>query len=302
MPTVVYVLVANGRNRFSIMTLLSAACLKRMSPGTPITLLCDTLTYSAIRDDFSDLFKYFDNIVSMPVSIDDLRVRSRYLKTKIREAITGDIIYLDIDTLPIRDFSDVFNESWDIALVQDRNHNCPVQPLFPVWRSQDYSRLGWESPLAAFYNSGVVFMRDNCATRTLSDEWQRRWQQLFDIGREDDDQFALTSAIFHYPKLKILELDTSYNAMVAAHPSHAKNAKILHFYAGNVPDGSGTILDSLIRQYSEENVINWDLIDESTRRDYPWMPPYWPRRLWQTGNRAFAIKEFAKTKLSKIFK
>jgi hypothetical protein len=288
--TVVYVLTCPGRGRFATMTYLSAAAFRRVHPEGRAVLLTDPPSKAALVDTFPQLPAEFDEVVVVPAEGADLRIRSRHLKTQVRDAVSGDFVYLDVDTLPVRRFDEIAVGQWDVAAVQDRNHHCPLDPVFPYWRSDDYRRLGWEHPLPKFFNSGVVFFRDTAATRRLSAEWQRRWRELFAVGREDDDQFALTSALFATPGLTVNELDVRYNGMVAAHPVHARGAKVWHFFAGNVPDTSGTVLEHLIRRFDATGEVDWPTVDRCVAMDHPWVPPYWPRRLWQTGNRRLALR------------
>ncbi|HVL15245.1 MAG TPA: hypothetical protein VM529_21925 [Gemmata sp.] len=294
--TILYVLTTSGRGRFATMTYLSVQALRRFNPNVRPVLLCDQASRCVLSAQFPALLASFDRVVADPVDISDLRIRSRYLKTIIREAVDGDFVYLDIDTLPVRRFDDIAGE-WDVAAVQDRTHYCPVTPCFPYWRALDYEKLGWDHPLPRFYNSGVVFMRDNTATRALSNEWQKRWRELFTIGREDDDQFALTSALYAVDNLRVKELDTRYNAMVRVHPIHSRGAKIYHFFAGNTADMGDSLLEHLIRHFDASGEVDWEAIDRCVALDHPWMPPYWPRRLWQTGNRVRAVVTAARQRL-----
>jgi hypothetical protein len=77
--------------------------------------------------------------------------------------------------------------------------------------------------------------------------------------------------------------------MVRAHPRHARRARILHFFAGNVSSLDDSLLEHLVTVYDAEKRIDWEAVDRCVALDHPWMPPYWPRRLWQTGNRLRAL-------------
>jgi hypothetical protein len=286
----VYVMTCTGRNRFSAMAYLAVKGLKRVHPDARAVLVCDPETRDRLAADFPELLDQYDRVIPTPSDVPDVLIRSRYLKTTIRDAVDGDLVYLDIDTLPVSPFADIAAGSWDVAAVQDRNHHCPVEPVFPYWREDDYRKLGWPSPLPKFFNSGVVFLRDNAKTRDLGRRWTARWRELAAIGRSDDDQFALTTAIFDTPGLVVNELDIRFNAMVAAHPCHARGAKVYHFFAGGTKPGTNTLADHLITRYLATGEIDWPTVDRCVAMGHPWVPPYWPRRLWQTGHRGLAVR------------
>jgi hypothetical protein len=271
------------------MAYLSVQSVRRIHSDSRIVLFCDVATHAALRREFPVLLDALDGVIDESIEGTDQRFRSRYLKSRIREAISGDLIFLDVDTLAVRPFDDIAGGPWDLAAVQDRNHHCPIRPCFPHWRARDYERLGWQYPLPKFFNSGVMFWRDNASTRKLSELWQRLLRELVQSGLTAEDQFALNSALCRLPELHVHELDTSYNAMIAAHPRHARRARVYHFFAGNTPKRDGTLLEHLITVFDAEGRIDWEAVDLCVSMDHPWMPPYWPRRLWQTGNRLRAL-------------
>jgi hypothetical protein len=227
-------------------------------------------------------------VVDVPLSDPIPRMRALRLKTMMRSALSGDFVFLDIDTLPVRRFDDIVEGPWDLAAVQDRNHHCPMVPSYPHWRKADYDKLGWPYPLPKYFNTGVMFLRDNAATQRLAEEWQGHWRFFQHVCNDYDDQFPFNSALQNAP-VKVREMDTSYNAMVPVHPIHARRAKIYHFFAGNQTTTTDTLFDYLIRHYETTGEIDWQAVDRCVAMDHPWMPPYWPGRLWQTGNRGLAV-------------
>ena len=83
-----------------------------------------------------------------------------------------------------------------------------------------------------------------------------------------------------------------HNAMILAHPYHSRGAKVYHFFTGGVKPGSNTLADHLITRYLASGAIDWAAVDRCVEMDHPWVPPYWPRRLWQTGHRGMAVRLF----------
>ncbi|MGH7171116.1 MAG: hypothetical protein ACRELG_12630 [Gemmataceae bacterium] len=289
--TIAYVLVDRGTGRYPLMACVSIAAARRVQPHARIVLVCDEETVPHLREKHPDLLDALDQIIPLASSIPSLRARSFYFKTRVRDLVEGDLAYLDSDTLPIRPFADIFDDEWDFALVQDRNHHCPITPTFPHWEMERMRKMGWDCPLPKYFNAGIYFLRDNPAVRTAVADWQRRWEHSWSFG-DDWDQLALNCSVHTLP-VRVRELSPAYNAMVGVHPVYARGAKIYHFFIGNVSDLGDSLFEHLLRHYQATRTIDWASIDHCVAIDHPWMPPYWPRRLWQTGNYGLALRHFA---------
>jgi hypothetical protein len=286
--TVAYVLVYRGTGRYATMAYLSVLATRRVQPDVRVVIICDSETVPHVRANSPALFDNVDEVIVVDSGIDNLRARSFHLKTRVRDFIAGDLIYLDSDTLPIRPFRDMADGNWDIALVQDRNHHCPVTPVYPHWELDRMKQMGWDCPLPKYFNAGVYFFRDNPAVRAVVADWQRRWQHSWSLG-DDWDQLALNCSLHTLP-VRVRELPPAYNAMVTVSPLHARGAKIYHFFAGNRETLDDSLYEHLIKHCEATGEIDWEAIDRCKAIDHPWMCPYWPRRLWQTGNRSLAIQ------------
>jgi hypothetical protein len=285
---VAYVLVSNGQDRYATMCYLSAAGVRRLHPDARLVLVTDEGTGRLVRENAPFLTQLFDQLIVEPATMSEPRARSFYLKTRLRDVLAGDFIYLDSDTLPVRPFVDMAAGDWDVAFVQDRTHHGPVIPVFPHWELPRLQRMGWQAKLSRYFNAGIGFYRDNAKVRAFTTDWQRRWQQSFALG-DDWDQLALNCALEAVP-ICVRELPASYNAMVTVSPVHACGAKIYHFFAGNRSELADSLYEYLIRQFEVTRSVDWSAVDHCVARNHPWMAPYWPRRLWQTGNRFEAVR------------
>lgn len=285
---VTYVLASTGCDRYATMCFLSASALRRVHPEVRTVLVCDERTSVHLRANAPFLERVIDEFVIEPAPMPHPRSRSFYLKTRLRSIITGDFIFLDCDTLPVRPFLDMTAGDWDMAFVLDRSHHGPIDPVFPHWEVPRLKRMAWNARLTRYFNTGVGYYRDNAAVRALATEWQRLWEQAYAQG-DDWDQLAFNCAAEAVP-VRIHELPVSYNAMVAVSPLHAREAKIYHFFAGNQTEMSDSLYEHLIHYFESSGKVDWAAIDRSVATNHPWMPPYWPRRLWQTGNRVQAVR------------
>lgn len=290
-PTIVYVLVTDGRGRYPAMALVSASAARRIYPDARLVLVTDEDTPVRLRESHPRLLALFDHVAATPTPMAGAHERGFYLKTRTRDLVEGDFVYLDVDTLPVRPFHDVFARPFDLAMVQDRNHHCPIDPVYPHWEEPRMKRLGWQVPLARYFNTGVIFSRDTPAARRVWGEWQRLWHESFATG-DDWDQLAVNVAIHHTPA-DVLELPPAYNAMVTVHPVHARGARVYHFFTVNRDAWRQTVFEHMLAQAERGGELDWSAVDRCVAMDHPWLPPYWPRRLWQTGNRAKAVGLYA---------
>ena len=283
----VYVLVDPAGGRYTAMAYLSVRCLRRVYPDVRVTLVCDPDTAAAVKTARVPLRDFVTDILPAAADMPHPRAKSFYLKTQVRDLVSGDIAYLDSDTLPVRPFAEVFDRPWDLALVQDRNHLGPIRPVFPEWERPRMRTMGWEYPLARYFNAGVFYMRDNAAARRVVADWQERWR--FSYARGDDwDQLALACAIHTVPA-DVVELPPAYNAMVSVHPALARGAKVYHITVGNSSAEDDTLFGHLLRHLDATGDVDWATIDRCVARDYPWVGPDWAWRLWHTGNRRRAV-------------
>ena len=270
---------------------MSASAARRVHPDARLVLLTDEPTPARVRQSCPRLLDLFDRVVSVPLSYPEPRTRSFYIKTRMRDLIDGDFVFLDTDTLPVRPFGDVFGKAWDVAAVQDRNHHCPVRPVRPHWEAPRLTRLGWDVRLRWYFNTGVLFWRDTPAARRLGAAWHARW--LEELAKLDDfDQLAFNVAA-HDTATDVLELPPAYNAMVTVHPVHARGARVYHFFTVNPDAWRQTVFEHLLSGVERTGEIDWEAVERCVAMDHPWLPPYWPRRLWQTGNRAQAVRLYA---------
>jgi len=290
-PTIAFVLVSDGRGRYPAMAFVAASAARRLHPDARLVLVTDEATPARLDEAHPRLLALFDRVIPTPAAMPTPRARSFYLKTRLRDLVDGDFVYLDVDTLPVRPFADVFEREWDLAMVQDRNHHCPIDPVFPHWEKPRMERLGWELPLARYFNAGVIFTRDTPAARRVWADWQARWHQSYAAG-DDWDQLALSCAV-HTTAANVLELPPAYNAMVTVHPVHARGARVYHFFTVNPDAWRQTVFEYLVGQAERGEELDWATADRCVAMDHPWLPPYWPRRLWQTGNRGRAVRLYA---------
>ena len=117
-------------------------------------------------------------------------------------------------------------------------------------------QLKRNNTFSKYYNAGIGFYRNTPEVKVVVADWQRRWAHSWNMG-DDCDQLALNCSLQSLP-IRVHELPPEYNAMVLVHPSHAKRAKIYHFFAGNNEKFGDSLFEHLIMHFEINRLIDWD--------------------------------------------
>jgi hypothetical protein len=283
---VVYVIVCTGWDRHAQMAWLSIQSLRLHEPRCRVTLVTDESSEGHVRHAGLRLADSADEVVVVPSPQSDRRLRAFHIKTLFRRHVTGDVLYLDGDTLVVRPVGDVGRIDADVAAALDFNHDAE---WFPPQLEAPYRRAGFQYPLPYYFNSGVLFMRDTAATRALSEEWSRRWAILVGEGLPGDQE-ALVSALYASP-VRWTRLPKEYNAIVVKRNYRFRDARVLHFF-GSPAEQEGTILAHLLRELDRTARFDEAAYTRCLREGHPWGPGYQPWQLWRSRNylRAIALK------------
>ncbi len=291
--------------------MLSIRLLRGLYPRCRVILLTDEGSRMAV----AGLLELVDECLVVESAEVEVGARSRDLKIRARSLIDGDFVQLDSDTLPIRPFAEVFEGSFDMAAALDRNHICPF-PHFPRWFEESYRQLGWPFPTRRYFNSGVIFWKDNPRTRELARAWLQAWHEQRQQLGIHFDQPSFNHAI-DQQQLEVAELDLRYNALVRASPWFGKDASILHFHVDQFGDvlGGGDLMGALLQRWQATGEIDWDLVEAARQSPYSWLSPpdhlgflfrtghygrglllLW-RKLWQAARKPAMFRDFLRDKL-----
>src|SRR5580704_8513167 len=169
---VCYVLSTNGEPYYGDLLAVSAKAVRRLYPDARMTIVTDERSLDFARP-LAD--RLAASVRSAGTYRGDVRVRSRFAKTQVRELIDGDFLYLDADTLPVARFDELFACRAPLGAALDRNRTNP-SGAFPADQAGYFQRLGWPHPTPLYVNSGVVFWRDCPAARELGRSWHANWR------------------------------------------------------------------------------------------------------------------------------
>ena len=159
--------------------------------------------------------------------------RSRFLKTRLRENIQGNFLYIDLDTMVTDRLDDIDDVEGDLAMVPDLNRSRHVVSDEAI--ANEYCRKAKFLKLEKepYFNGGVFFSRDTFETHRFFDVWHECWKKSLANG-VPNDQPALCEAN-RISSYFIRELSGIWNCQYSQHinkyyKEYVKKSKILHYY------------------------------------------------------------------------
>lgn len=225
---ILYVLVSTQEDIFWGQTYVSIISLKKHNPSAIIMLLTDDATDKTlvgVRGKLLDLIN--EKIVIDFNDNQTNKYKSRVLKTNMRNYVKGDFLYIDSDTIILSDLSDIDNIDADIAAVYEQN-----RPLNTFTNTRHFEenirRFGiTHDKNDEYYNSGVMFVRDNKTTHDFFDLWFKKWQEGVSLNILFDQP-----SLFYVNKLKkkiIFSLNGTWNCQGRYCSKYIAHAKIFHY-------------------------------------------------------------------------
>jgi lipopolysaccharide biosynthesis glycosyltransferase len=227
MHTFLYILAWRPGEDYADITLLSISFLREVHPDGHILLLTDQETGKALDDASHALLSLSDKVIVSEVPLADSSVRSWYLKSRMRRLVQGDFVFLDADTIIRERIDEVFQITAPIAMAENHSRRYPEN--FPDMERVVYEKNGWPAPgNGHFFNSGVIFWREDPEAYRLSQLWEQFWDLSVSNGC-GYDQPALNFAI-EKSGVSFQVLDDRYNAQIRANPAAGVDAAVWHFY------------------------------------------------------------------------
>lgn len=224
----VYVLVSEKNDYYLEECIISMVSLKKYNPNAQIILLTDNRTEknltgfrSKVKEIASQVVvKYFKDSVTQ-------KVRSRLLKTSMREFIEGKFLFIDTDTVIAGRLE--IEEDMDAALAMVLDKHVPISEHYLNRVLQDNAnRMNY---VAGFedkhFNSGVIYVNDSTVTYRFFNLWHTLYKDSLK-KRIDIDQVSLneTNARMHGV---IEELDGTWNVQINCGLKYISEAKIIHY-------------------------------------------------------------------------
>lgn len=224
----VYVLVSGGQDYFCEMTLLSLHSLRRFHPSDPIDLMVDAETARIVRERYGESPEGAClRVVSVPAEYAQ-KARSRFLKTRLRELVQGDFLYLDCDTIVCGSLNAIDTFPHVLGAVPDGHTQRQLDDVILIEKCR---RAGFDAVKGEpYFNGGVIYAKDTPEAHRFFQSWHARWLESLSRGY-DVDQPALCQANIDTGQ-PLRELSGSWNCQM--HTVEGKqqrsDALILHYF------------------------------------------------------------------------
>ncbi len=230
---IVYSIVSDSSDIFLEQLLVSLYSLRMHNPQVHVTVVMDKNTKDTLVEDRTECLKYIDETIVVDVPEDySKKMRSRFIKTQLRKYVTGDILFIDSDTVitcPLDDIDEIIKQDADIYMVLDEHttyskHNSPY--------IDKLKKIGWDylyKSYQPYYNSGVMLMKDNDSTRKFSELWYNNW--LFECTKGFVfDQLALFYTL-STNNFSVRELPGEWNCQINRDcTKYLGKSKIIHYF------------------------------------------------------------------------
>ncbi len=273
-PNFCYVLTTTARDLFADMTYVSAVFLRYAHPEAKIICLCDAPSHRAIEEARHPLLEVVDRAEAVEAPHGTPMYRNRSVKTRMRQILDGDFVYIDADALVVDRIDEMLACPAPMAAIPNFNGTGDSSEITDGERAV-FEKMNWPLPRRPYINGGVLLLRDCEPTRRFTSLWHEKW--LACCPRADEnDQTSLNSALAD-SGIDYEVLGNRFNAQVNWRPSICRESvAVWHFYSSQndwdvkVPM---TILDEAIARFRAEGRLTPQVIRELREWPYPWRTP-----------------------------
>lgn len=267
---ILYVVSSTEQDYYLEQTLLSIFSLRKHNPDARILLLVDDKTDATINRRRASILNYIDNkiVVKVPEQYTKVQV-SRYLKTSMRQYVTGNFFFIDSDTIIADNLNEIDNFDGDIGAVI--NEHVPFSQYYDIYGKKvvRYAKEeGWRcADDVQYFNSGVMFVKDSEMAHQFFEQWHNAWKNNIVKFNRHFDQPAL-ALVNEQNGYVIKELPACWNCQILRFGlPYLHDAKILHYFAAMHKSEKTSELvyafrdKSIYRQLKEEGGMTDSLSD-----------------------------------------
>lgn len=234
---IVYAVTSDNSDIYLEQTYVSICSLRRFHPDATVILVVDDKTNNTITGKREYILEVVtEKIVVIPPQEYTKVERSRYLKTTIRSYIEGDYLFIDSDTVICDDLSDVDNFDGDICAVLDYHLPLKEHHFYDNFIKAQAQHIEWTlRPSDTFFNSGVMYVRDNPRTHMLYQHWNQEWMKYRGVKYVSHADQPFLGKVNSEMEYVIKEIDGKWNCQIAANGlRYFYNAKILHYFSSTI--------------------------------------------------------------------
>lgn len=225
---IVYVLVSSDADIYYEQALLSAWSARNNNPAAHIAVVMDDKTAKRLEGNNAELLQYIDEriVVDFDAEVSG-RLRSRELKTSLRNLIQGDYLFIDADTIVCGSLEGVDAFKMQIGAALDGHRR--YEKYFHHHLTQASKWLDCEvSDGMPYYNSGLMYVKDTPETHAFYDAWYELYNKMQREGHFFD-QPSLFQICQSHPIVE--EIDGSYNCQLfLGGLPYLGDAKVIHTF------------------------------------------------------------------------
>ena len=212
--------------------LLSIYSVKKHNPTFSVEVITSPDTATYIKKCTSPIIAEINNIteIVIPPLFSDVQ-KSRFIKTQLTKYVDDDFLYLDVDTIIVKNLNSINKINFPIAAVADGNQYETLKKKL-TFQAELVNRCGWTKELLhkPWFNGGVLLVQNNKDTQTFFDCWHSNWLSSVKHG-VSQDQPALCQANQQMNQI-IKHIPPEWNCQLLSNGFHyIREAKILHYFA-----------------------------------------------------------------------
>lgn len=257
--TYVFVLSSDTKDLYYEQAFLALTSLRMVMPHAPAVLLVDRHTEKTLTGLRHAVYELAEVV---PVNVDSSFSKkecSRYIKTSMRNYVSGDFLYIDCDTIICTDLSGVEHCGYEIGAVPDMHLPLAVHPRRHSIQKTD-KKFGFSSSgtLPLHFNGGVMYCADTENVHTFFRHWNELWL-LCRNGGFTNDQASLNQSNFLCSGI-IQELDGTWNCQIASNGLRfLSEAKVIHYFATSLISFQASYLladEVVLKQIQQTGVVD----------------------------------------------
>lgn len=228
---VVYVLTSTDKDPYLEQMWLSVRSLRRHNAHTKVVAVTDRVTYGALTPIRKEMLETVDEIIVVDLDPElSGKVRSRLLKTGLREIVEGDFLYIDTDTIIVDSLEQMdYLNQFDLAAVRDRNDDWDCIPckdeLIRV-----HSKAFDLTIVKEWYNGGLLWAKDVPEVHRFYSLWDSYYRDGLAKGCSQDQPSLAYAQI---DTGLIAQLDDNWNVQSVFSPRLYRSAVVFHYFANN---------------------------------------------------------------------
>lgn len=229
----VYVLTSTENDIYWEETLLSMYSARYRMPNVEIVLIVDNETDKGLKGKRARILDYTNEKVVINLSDKyTMKQKSRILKTSSRDYVSGDMLYIDVDTIVCADLSSLDELKIDIGAVRDGAVPIQEHINYQSFKRQ-CKQYGFELEHDSdYFNGGVIYAKDNEKSRAFFAKWKENYLNGLN-NHVDFDMPSLAKTNCQFNQL-LCELPIMYNSQLPL--AFVPNMKILHYFASILGD------------------------------------------------------------------